>query len=62
MQIWLKEQIEKYFLKPIIVSEVMASDKDLIQYMVTSGENSPEKVVDEVAEYLESICSSFDFR
>ena len=57
----VKDSVENEFLKPIIVSETMANDYSLKEYMKKSSNNSPESVEKEVASYLDSIRTGFGY-
>lgn len=57
----VNSSIENEFLKPIIVTETMSNDYSLKEYMIRSIEESPESVETEVATYLNSIRTGFDY-
>lgn len=58
----VNDSIENEFLRPIVVSETMANDYSLKEYMKKSGEESPEVVEQEVAAYLDSISKGFGYQ
>ena len=57
----VKDSVENEVLKPIIVSETMANDYSLKEYMKKSSDDSPESVQNEVASYLDSIRNGFGY-
>ena len=57
----VKDSVENEVLKPIIVSETMANDYSLKEYMKKSSNDSPESVQNEVASYLDSIRNGFGY-
>lgn len=58
----INDNIEKEFIKPIMVAETMSNDYSLKEYMKRSGEDSPEKVEEQVAAYLDSIRTGFGYQ
>lgn len=56
----VNDRIENLFLRPITVTETMSKDYSLQQYM--SKSNQQEDTEEEMAAYLESIRSGFDYQ
>lgn len=58
----ISDSIEAEFLKPTVVAETMSNDYSLKQFMKWSGDDSAEKVEDEIASYLDSIRTGFGYQ
>ena len=58
----VSDRLENMFLRPITVAETMARNNSLQQYMKQSNAQDDESVEAEMAAYLESIRSGFDYQ
>ena len=58
----VSDRLENTFLRPITVTETMASDNSLRKYMKQSNAQDDEQVEADMAAYLESIRSGFDYQ
>ena len=57
----ISDNIENEFIRPIVVSETMANDYSLKQYMKESVKDEPKAVEGRVAAYLNSIRTGFGY-
>lgn len=57
----VSDELENEFLRPVIVSETMSSDLFLKEYLRQSGEQSAEKVEQDMSTYLSSIRMKFGY-
>ena len=58
----VSDRLDNTFLRPITVTETMASDNSLRKYMKRSNARDDESVEADMAAYLESIRSGFDYQ
>ncbi|MGN0424405.1 MAG: diguanylate cyclase domain-containing protein [Acetatifactor sp.] len=58
----ISDRVESEFIKPIVVSETMANDYSLKEYLRKAGHSSPKSVEQELATYLKSIRDGFGYQ